>query len=188
MVRKFDSKTHDALRTAQEVGIRTSRHPDRAITIWAVVAGGDAFIRSVRGAKAQWYIAAATDGRATLDLGDRQIPYASCPSRIPRRSPQSARRIAPNTRQAPTRRRWFAPKSCRQHCGLNRSDHGVTEFAYRIAATDGAARAGVLHTAHGDVRDARLHAGRHGRHGQGDDRRTRCAPPAPTSCSATPTT
>jgi queuine tRNA-ribosyltransferase len=29
--------------------------------------------------------------------------------------------------------------------------HAVTVFAHRIAATDGAARAGVMHTAHGDV-------------------------------------
>jgi hypothetical protein len=79
MVRKFDSQTLDALRTAEEVGIRTSRHPDRAIIIWIVASGGDAFIRSVRGAKAQWYIAAATDGRAMLDLGDRQIAVRVVP-------------------------------------------------------------------------------------------------------------
>ena len=36
--------------------------------------------------------------------------------------------------------------------------------------------------------DAGLHAGRHRRHGEGDDRRMRCARPAPPSCSATPTT
>ena len=61
-------------------------------------------------------------------------------------------------------------------------------FIASLSATDGAARAGVLHTAHGDGRHAGLHAGRHRRHGEGDDRRTRCAPPAPTSCSATPIT
>jgi hypothetical protein len=53
MVRRFDAKTLDALRSAQEVGIRTSRHPDRTIVIWAVVVGDDVFVRSVRGAKGQ---------------------------------------------------------------------------------------------------------------------------------------
>ena len=37
-------------------------------------------------------------------------------------------------------------------------------------------------------RDAGVHAGRHRRHGEGDDGRRRCARPAPRSCSATPTT
>ena len=73
MVRRFDAKTLDALRSAPEVGIRTSRHPNRAITIWSVVVGDDVFVRSVRGAKGQWYDAAATDGLATLEIGDRQI-------------------------------------------------------------------------------------------------------------------
>ncbi len=37
------------------------------------------------------------------------------------------------------------------------------------AATDGAARAGTLHTAHGEV-PTPSHARRHRRHGEGDDR------------------
>jgi hypothetical protein len=74
MAAKFDAQTLDLLHNAQEVGIRTSRHPDRAIIIWAVVVGDAVFVRSVRGAKAQWYVAAATDGRATLEVGGRQIP------------------------------------------------------------------------------------------------------------------
>ena len=41
----------------------------------------------------------------------------------------------------------------------------------QLDASDGAARAGTAATAHGAGRDAGLHAGRHRRHGQGDDRR-----------------
>ena len=52
---------------------------------------------------------------------------------------------------------------------------GTTAFAWTETGRDGAARAGVLHTAHGTVRHAHLHAGRHRRHGQGDDRRCRAA-------------
>ena len=48
----------------------------------------------------------------------------------------------------------------------------------------GAARADCDRAWHG--RDARLHAGRHGRHGQGDAARGGRAPPAPRSSSATP--
>ena len=79
MTAKFDAQTLDALRTAVEVGIRTSRHPDRAIVIWAVVVGDAVFIRSFRGAKAQWYVAAATDGLASVDVGNRQIPVRVLP-------------------------------------------------------------------------------------------------------------
>ncbi len=38
---------------------------------------------------------------------------------------------------------------------------------------------GTIATAHGDIRDAGVHAGRHRRNREGNDRLTRCAPPAP---------
>ena len=50
------------------------------------------------------------------------------------------------------------------------------------------ARAGVLDYGARRRADTRLHAGRHRRHGEGDDRRTQCAPPAPPSCWAIPIT
>ena len=79
MAARFDAQTLTTLRTAKEVGIRTSRHPDRAIVIWVVVVGDDVFVRSFRGPKALWYVAAATDGRATLEIGSQQIPVRVLP-------------------------------------------------------------------------------------------------------------
>jgi hypothetical protein len=73
MTRKFDAATLDFLRTADEVGIRTGKRRDRAVIIWAVVVGDAAFVRSVRGPTGKWYKAAAADGRAALDINDRQV-------------------------------------------------------------------------------------------------------------------
>ena len=45
----------------------------------------------------------------------------------------------------------------------------MSDFRFDLLATDGAARRGRLHTAHGRRRHAGLHAGRHRGHGQGAD-------------------
>jgi hypothetical protein len=74
MAHKFDAATLDFLRSAQEIGIRTGKRPDRGVIIWAVVVGDAAFVRSVRGPAGKWYKAAAADGRATLEIGDRLVP------------------------------------------------------------------------------------------------------------------
>ena len=47
-------------------------------------------------------------------------------------------------------------------------------FSFSVTHTDGAARAGVVTTPHGDDRDADVHAGRHAGRRQGDDR-ARCS-------------
>jgi hypothetical protein len=69
----FDAEMLGLLRTTEEVGIRTSRHPNRATIIWIVVVDDVVFVRSFRGPKGQWHVAATADGQATLDIGDRQI-------------------------------------------------------------------------------------------------------------------
>lgn len=74
MARGFDAETLDQLRTTQEVRIVAGERQHRTAIIWVVVADDDVFIRSVRGPKGLWYRAAAADGRATLDIGDRSIP------------------------------------------------------------------------------------------------------------------
>jgi hypothetical protein len=74
MTGTFDTVTLDRLRTEEEVGIRTSRHPDRAVIIWIVVVDDAVFVRSVRGPKGRWYVDVAAAGRATLEIGDHQIP------------------------------------------------------------------------------------------------------------------
>ena len=74
MPRKFDAATLDFLRSADEVGIRTGKRPDRGVVIWAVVVGDAAFVRSVRGPAGKWYKALAADGRATLEINGRLVP------------------------------------------------------------------------------------------------------------------
>ena len=61
-------------------------------------------------------------------------------------------------------------------------------FPFNIAATDGRRGTGVLHDAARRHPHAGLHAGGHGRHGQGADRRPGARRPAPTSSWATPIT
>jgi hypothetical protein len=78
MPRTFDAATLGILRITSEVGIRTNRHPDRAVIIWIVVVDDAVFVRSFRGPKGQWY-AAAADRQATLEIGDRQIPVRITP-------------------------------------------------------------------------------------------------------------
>ena len=51
--------------------------------------------------------------------------------------------------------------------------HSDRPFSFHVTHTDGAARAGVMTTPHGDGRDAGVHAGRHPGRGEGDDRRAR---------------
>jgi hypothetical protein len=56
----FDAATLDRIDAAYEVDIESTR-PDgttRSTTIWAVVDGGDIFVRSVKGDRGYWYQAA----------------------------------------------------------------------------------------------------------------------------------
>ena len=59
-------------------------------------------------------------------------------------------------------------------------------FTFRLIATDGRCPARRDRHAARHGADAGLHAGRHAGDGEGADDRTRCAAPAPKSCSATP--
>ncbi len=95
-----------------------------------------------------------------------------------------ARRLSPrDRRRLPLlllRRRLPALSGSRSH------DPGGVDF--RVLATDGAARTGELALPRGTIRTPGLHAGRHGRHGQGDVPGPGPRRSAPTSSSATPTT
>ena len=79
MPHTFDAATLALLRDTKEVRIRTSRHRSRGVVIWIVVADGAAFVRSVRGPAGKWFVAAAADGQATLEVGDRQLPVRVIP-------------------------------------------------------------------------------------------------------------
>jgi hypothetical protein len=75
----FDEAVLDALHSAQEVRIRTSKRPDRGVAIWMVVAGETVFVRSSRGPKAIWYGAATADGQASLEIGGRLVAVRVTP-------------------------------------------------------------------------------------------------------------
>jgi hypothetical protein len=70
----FDKDALDWLRTNKEVTIRTAKHPDTAVIIWAVVAADDAvYVRSVKGERGRWYRDLASDGHATLQVMNQTI-------------------------------------------------------------------------------------------------------------------
>jgi hypothetical protein len=75
----FDTAKLELLRPTKEVRIRTSGNKGRPVTIWIVVVDDAAFVRSVRGPTAQWFIAATADRRAMLDVGDRQLAVRVIP-------------------------------------------------------------------------------------------------------------
>lgn len=76
----FDPSILNALRTEQEVRIRTSAQPDRGVTIWIVVVNDTPFARSYRGPKSKWYVAALADRRATLEAGAHSAAVQIAPA------------------------------------------------------------------------------------------------------------
>lgn len=63
----------DALRDRHEVAIRTGRHPDSNVVVWAVVLDDAVFVRSARGAKGRWYRDLAGGDTATVEAGARRL-------------------------------------------------------------------------------------------------------------------
>ena len=82
MARTFDPAVLAALRNDHEVGIRAVGLR-KTVIIWVVVVDDAAFVRSVRGTKGKWYVAAAADGQASLEVGDRQFPVTVTPATDP---------------------------------------------------------------------------------------------------------
>lgn len=77
---KYDVDILRELRTLQEVKIRTERHPDTAVVIWAVVADDEVFVRSVRGTRGRWYRDLATGGSAILEFAGRRLEVRALPA------------------------------------------------------------------------------------------------------------
>lgn len=75
----FDPALLGHLHADQEVAISPGKNRGRPVVIWAVVANGAAFVRSVRGPKGKWYIAAARDGEAMLEVAGRQVAVKLTP-------------------------------------------------------------------------------------------------------------
>lgn len=76
----FDADTLRQLREVREVAIRTKKHPDTAVVIWAVVADDEVFVRSVRGPKGRWYRDLATCGPARLEYAGRELAVHAIPA------------------------------------------------------------------------------------------------------------
>jgi hypothetical protein len=77
---KFDADTLRALRDTEEVTIGTDKHPRTAVVIWVVVADGEVFVRSARGAKGRWYRDLAAGGSATLEVAGRRLAVQATPA------------------------------------------------------------------------------------------------------------
>ena len=75
----FDPAILNAVRTEQEVRIRTSAQPVRGVIIWIVNVGDTPFVRSYRGPNAKWYVAARADRRATLEAGGHSVAVQITP-------------------------------------------------------------------------------------------------------------
>ncbi len=78
----LDGETLDALDRTEEVHIETRRDasfPGHETVIWAVVVDGDAFVRSVRGAKGGWYREASANPEVTLRVNDERVPARAVP-------------------------------------------------------------------------------------------------------------
>lgn len=66
-----------ALEATEEIEIEThppSGAPIHRTIIWVVTDGPHAYIRSVRGATARWYVEAVAPSIVTIRLGDRRLP------------------------------------------------------------------------------------------------------------------
>jgi hypothetical protein len=79
----FPETTLRDLRKVLELKIRTERHPNCAVTIWVVVAGEDAFVRSWAGTKGRWYRDLGAGGPATLEYNGNRLPVQAFPASDP---------------------------------------------------------------------------------------------------------
>jgi hypothetical protein len=98
---KFDADTLSDLHELKEVRIRTGKHPENAVVIWVVVADGEVFVRSFRGAKGRWYRDLAAGGPATLEFAGRRLAVqaipASDPAAIERTSREYLKKYQPSS-------------------------------------------------------------------------------------------
>ena len=96
----FDVDTLSALRDANEVAIRTEKHPANAVPIWVVVADDVVFVRSARGARGRWFRDIAAGGSAILEFAGRRLAVravpASDPAAIERASREYLRKYGPS--------------------------------------------------------------------------------------------
>jgi hypothetical protein len=79
MADHFDPAVLDLMARRREVTIETgqaSGEPRRTV-IWVVVVDGDAYIRSVRGARGAWFRELTQQGAAALRVAGRVVPVGA---------------------------------------------------------------------------------------------------------------
>jgi len=69
----FDAESLRDMRDRHEVTIRTGRHPDSNVVVWAVAVDDGVFVRSARGAKGRWYKDLAGGDTGTVEAGTRRL-------------------------------------------------------------------------------------------------------------------
>lgn len=97
----FDAPTVADLSATKEVSIRTSRHPATAVVIWVVVADGEVFVRSFRGARGRWYRDLAGGGPATLEVSGRRLEVQAVPANDPASIERASREFLNKYRPSP---------------------------------------------------------------------------------------
>jgi hypothetical protein len=79
----FDAETLSLLDETDEVYIETRRDadsPEHRTIVWAVVVGGEVFVRSVRARKGRWYREISANPEGALRVGDVRIPVRAAPA------------------------------------------------------------------------------------------------------------
>lgn len=86
MATVFDAEVIQLLAQIDEVDIETRAGPDapaRRVTIWVVVDGGIAYVRSVRGVRGRWYREATAFPEVVVYADKRRLPAHIEPVRDP---------------------------------------------------------------------------------------------------------
>ncbi len=108
---QFSADTLNALRDQQEITIRTSKHPASTVTIWAVVADDEVFVRSVRGPRGRWYRDLAKGGPATLEVGGHDVPVQAIPAADPAAVERASREYLKKYRTSPYAESMVRPET-----------------------------------------------------------------------------
>jgi hypothetical protein len=82
MIATFDADTLQTLDRTDEIDLETSRSdgaPVHRVTIWIVVDGDAAYIRSVRGPAGRWHRDLLANPRGAIDVGGHRVPFQAAP-------------------------------------------------------------------------------------------------------------
>jgi hypothetical protein len=81
----FTSDDLERLARAEEIDIETQAPdgPARQTTIWIVVDGDEAFVRSVRGRKGRWYREATANPAVAIHVDGRRLAATAIPATDP---------------------------------------------------------------------------------------------------------